>query len=139
MRTLPARAALVWLLIVAVETVHGIARRLWLEPRIGDLPARQVGVAVGALLIVVVAAACARWLAVRTRGRALAVGIGWALAMVAFEVALGLATGATLARLTADYDPRRGGFMVLGMLVLVFAPVWAARWRGTLRQAPRGA
>ena len=37
MRTLPARAALAWLLIVVAETAHGIARRLWLEPRIGEV------------------------------------------------------------------------------------------------------
>lgn len=133
MRWLPARAAVTWLAIVAAETVHGIARRLWLEPRIGDLPARQVGVVVGSLLIVAVVVAMARWLAVRTRGQALAVGVAWALAMIAFEVGLGTATGATADRLLSDYDPRRGGFMALGMLVLVLSPWWAARWRGTLR------
>lgn len=133
MRWLPARAAVTWLAIVAAETVHGIARRLWLEPRIGDLPARQVGVVVGSLLIVAVVVAMARWLAVRTRGQAIAVGVAWALAMIAFEVGLGTATGATADRLLSDYDPRRGGFMALGMLVLVLSPWWAARWRGTLR------
>lgn len=133
MRTLPARALVVWLLIVVAETAHGIARRLWLEPRIGDLPARQVGVVVGSLVILAVTVAMARWLAVRTRRQALAVGVGWALAMIAFEVGIGLATGATADRMLSDYDPRRGGFMVLGMLVLVCAPGWAARWRGTLR------
>lgn len=133
MRWLPARAAVTWMAIVAAETVHGIARRLWLEPRIGDLPARQVGVVVGSLLIIAVAVAMARWLAVRTRGQALAVGVAWAFAMIAFEVGLGIATGATADRLLSDYDPRRGGFMALGMLVLVLSPWWAARWRGTLR------
>ena len=133
MRALPARAALAWLLIVAAETAHGIARRLWLEPRIGDLPARQVGVVVGSLIILAVAVALARWLAVRTRRQALLIGLGWALAMIAFEVGIGMATGATVDRMVSDYDPRRGGFMALGMLVLVCAPGWAARWRGTLR------
>lgn len=133
MRPLAARAALAWLVIVAAETAHGIARRLWLQPRIGDLPARQVGVVIGSLLILAVAVVMARWLAVRTRRQALAVGVGWALAMIAFEVGIGLATGATADRMLSDYDPRRGGFMVLGMLVLVCAPGWAARWRGTLR------
>lgn len=133
MRTLPARAAVVWLLIVAAETVHGIARRLWLEPRIGDMPARQVGVVVGSVLILAVAVAMARWLDARTRGQALAVGLGWALAMIVFEASLGAATGATVERMLSDYDPRQGGFMALGMLVLVLSPWWAARWRGTLR------
>ena len=122
-----------WLLIVAVETAHGIARRLWLEPRIGDLPARQAGVVIGSLLILGVAVSLARWLAVRTHRQAFAIGVGWVLGTIAFEVGIGLATGATVDRMLSDYDPRRGGFMALGMVVLLCAPAWAARWRGTLR------
>ena len=37
------RAFLVWLVIIAAETVHGILRGVLLVPIVGDLPARQVG------------------------------------------------------------------------------------------------
>ena len=37
------RAFAVWLILVFVETIHGVFRRLVLEPLIGDFPARQVG------------------------------------------------------------------------------------------------
>ena len=37
------RAVLVWVVIIAVETVHGILRTLLLVPLVGDFPARSVG------------------------------------------------------------------------------------------------
>lgn len=44
------RAFLVWLIIMAVETCHGIARTLFIAPLTGDFRARQIGVFIGALL-----------------------------------------------------------------------------------------
>jgi hypothetical protein len=38
------RAFLVWLVIIASETVHGILRGILLLPLVGDFPARQIGV-----------------------------------------------------------------------------------------------
>jgi hypothetical protein len=49
------RALVVWLLIVAAEVVHGIARALWLEPRVGDFRARQIGVFTGSAMILAIA------------------------------------------------------------------------------------
>jgi hypothetical protein len=45
------RALLVWLIIIAVETCHGIARALFIVPLTGDFRARQIGVFIGALLV----------------------------------------------------------------------------------------
>ena len=39
-----ARGFLAWLLIAALETLHGIARMLWLSPLLGDELARRVAV-----------------------------------------------------------------------------------------------
>lgn len=39
-----ARAFVVWLVLIAVETVHGILRGLFLVPRAGSFRARQIGV-----------------------------------------------------------------------------------------------
>jgi hypothetical protein len=49
-----ARAVGIWLTLVAVESLHGVIRRLLLEPRLGDLPARQVSVLIGTVLIILV-------------------------------------------------------------------------------------
>ena len=49
-----ARAIGIWLTLMAVESAHGVLRRLLLEPELGDLRARQVSVFSGAALIVLV-------------------------------------------------------------------------------------
>ena len=36
------RAVAIWLMLVAVESIHGLMRRLLLEPHFGDLPAREL-------------------------------------------------------------------------------------------------
>jgi len=46
-----SRAVGIWLTLVAVESIHGLMRRLLLEPQLGDLRARQVSVFTGAVLI----------------------------------------------------------------------------------------
>ena len=57
------RAFAVWLAIIAVETVHGILRAILLVPLVGDLPARQIGVPIGSLLLFAVASLLIRWVA----------------------------------------------------------------------------
>jgi hypothetical protein len=51
----------------------------------------------------------------------------WAVLTFAFEAAVAWTMGLSLAAFLADYDPRRGGLMLFGLLVLLFAPVLAAR------------
>lgn len=77
-----ARALLVFLLIATVEVLHGIARVIFLAPRLGDFPARQFAVFTGSALILLA----------------------------------------------------HGGLLPLGMVVLAFAPLVAAR----VRQLPAG-
>lgn len=125
------RALLVWLLIVIVETIHGTLRELFVKPAIGDLPARQLAVVTGSLLIVVVATLTAPWLRADDAGRQLRVGVVWVVLMVGFEIGLGLALGFSVEHILADYQPAKGGLMAFGLLVLLFAPMIGARFRRT--------
>lgn len=124
------RAVAVWCVIIAAETMHGIARTLWLAPLVGDFRARQMAVFTGSAIILVITAVFIRWIGPRTRRAALAIGGLWLALTLAFEIGLGRATGASWGRITEDYDPRRGGLLAIGMLVLVLAPLIAARLRG---------
>jgi hypothetical protein len=45
----------VWLCIIVVEMLHGIARTVFLAPAVGDFRARQVAVFTESFLILVVA------------------------------------------------------------------------------------
>jgi hypothetical protein len=68
------RAFTIWLVIIAVETAYAVLRGLLLVPLVGDLPARQVGVPTGSLLVFAVACLCVRWVAARTTLQLLGVG-----------------------------------------------------------------
>ncbi len=133
---LAGRAFAVWLVIIAAETLHGIARTLWLAPIVGDFRARQIAVFSGSAIILAVTAVFVRWLGPPTRRAALAIGGLWLALTLAFEIGLGRATGASWNRITEDYDPRGGGLLAIGMLVLVLAPLIAARLRGVLPYNP---
>ena len=122
------RAFLVWLVIIAVETIHGILRGVLLVPIVGDIPARQIGVLIGSLLILGVASLFIRWMAARTNLQLLVVGLLWVVLTVLFETGLGrLVLGLPWERITEDYDVTRGGFMELGLLFMAAAPWLAAR------------
>ncbi|HEX4934249.1 MAG TPA: hypothetical protein VFV33_13760 [Gemmatimonadaceae bacterium] len=128
--SLLARGIAVWIVIAVVEMLHGIVRTAVLRPRVGDLASRQIGVLTGSLLILGVAWLSVPWIRIGSSGEALQVGGAWFVLMLAFEVILGRAFGMSWSRIAEDYDPRRGGFMVLGMLVITLAPLMMWELRG---------
>jgi hypothetical protein len=117
------------MLIMLVETLHGIAREIFLAPELGGLRARQLGVLVGSLLILAIAWLTARWLGADSRRSQLLVGAFWVGMTVLFEIVLGRATGAGWDRIFSDYNPARGGFMIAGLAVMFIAPMLAANRR----------
>ncbi len=119
------RALLVWLLVMAAESVHGALRRLFFTPQL-DFVLRQVSVAVGAVIIFAVTWIFLDWIRIRTARGALAIGAAWAVLTFAFEVVLGWLTGVGWRRILADYDITRGGLMPLGLLAMALTP-WAVR------------
>lgn len=126
------RAFAVWILIFALEVVHGILRTMWLVPLVGDLRARQIGVLTGSLLILVVALLAIRWIGARGRRDLLRVGLLWVVLMISAEVLLGrVVFGCPWSRIAEDFDVSRGGLLGFGMLVLAVAPWLAWRLRHT--------
>jgi hypothetical protein len=125
------RGVLVWLLIAAAETVHGVLRVAYLQPRLGDLAARQMALVSGALIIVVIATLTIRWIGAVGVRRQMGLGALWLALMVAFDIAVGrLAFGYSWQRIGADFNPVAGGYLGMAMLVLLVAPWLAAGLRG---------
>ena len=124
------RAVLAWMLIILVETVHGVVRELFIAPALGDLRARQLGVLVGCVLIFAVALLTVRWIGARGRGAWLGIGALWVVLTLTFEFTVGRALGYGWQRILSDYNPARGGFMLLGMGFLCVAPLLTAKLRG---------
>jgi hypothetical protein len=125
------RALILWIVIIAAETLHGIARMMFLAPAVGDLPARQIGVATGSVIVLAIAYLGSRWLGCRSVGATFAVGGLWVALTVAFEIVLGrFVLGLPWDRLLSDFDLARGGLLPLGLAAMAAAPWLAARMRG---------
>lgn len=83
------RSLAVWGVIMVAEVLHGVARGLWLVPRVGEVRARQLGVAIGSVIILGLALAFAPWLNVTHPRTLFRFGMLWVLLTLGFEVALG--------------------------------------------------
>ena len=130
-----SRAVLIWLLIMAAETLQGAARHLLLSPAL-EQALRQLSVIVGVIVIFAITWAFLPWMRIRTTPQALAIGVMWALLTLAFELGIGWIVGADWSRVSADYDLIHGGLMPLGLLAMALTP-WTA-WRlRTARASPR--
>ncbi len=126
-----ARAFVVWLVLIAVESVHGILRGLFLVPRVGAFRAGQIGVFVASLLILAVACLFVRWIGAAGTKALLAVGFFWLVLFACFELGFGhYVFGLSWEVLLSDYDVPHGGLMPFGFVVLLFSPWIAARVRG---------
>ena len=121
---------------MSAETVHGMARNIFLAPLLGDLRARQLGVLIGTLIVLLIAWLSARWIGAVTRRDQLLTGAFWVLLTVGFEIVLGRALGASWDRIVSDYNPARGGYMIAGLAVMLVAPRFAMQLR---RVSPGGA
>ena len=119
------RAVLVWLLIVAAETLQGGLRRLLFDPGV-EFVVRQVSVLTGALIIFAITWASLRWLRITSSIDALRIGLLWVSLTLAFEVLVGRALGLGWTRIAADFDLLHGGLMPLGLLAMALTP-WMVR------------
>ena len=117
------RALEVWLLISAVEVIHGVARVTLLQPIVGDFPARQIAVFSGSALILGVAFLYRDWINAKIFWERLAVGCIWVLLTIGFEILIGrLFMDLPWEKILSDYDVRHGGLMPIGLAVMLFAP-----------------
>lgn len=124
------RTIVVWFVLMGAETVHGIFRRLLLEPAVGDFRARQISVFTGSLLILAIAYLFVPWLRARSTKPLLLIVVVWLALTVTFEVLLGRLMHLSWQRILSDYNLPDGGFMPIGLLILLLAPLIAARLRG---------
>lgn len=124
------RALLIWIVIIAVETIHGIVRRILLVPLVGESLSNQAGVFIGSGLIVVVVWTAYDWLAAYSLRAQLLIGALWCLLTFSFETGLGYSLGYSPDQILAGYDPWQGGLMLFGMVILLCSLLIVSRLRG---------
>ena len=122
------RALVIWGVMAFLEIVQGTLRVKLLNRRIGDKRARQVGVVTGSIVNLLVTGLTLPWLGARTPGELWSVGLLW----LGLTLGLDFAVGRWLfqfrwQRIARDFDPRSGGWLSGGMLVLLCSP-WIAAW-----------
>ena len=127
------RAFMVWLVIAAAEVLQGMLRVKFLNRRVGDRRARQVGVFSGSGIIIAIAWFGVPWIGAGTVAELLGVGLLWLALMLAFDLAFGRwVFRASWQRIAADFDLRRGGLLGIGMFILLAAPLLMAKLRGLI-------
>ena len=124
------RGLLVWLIIMVLETGHGVLRGLFLVPWLGEAAAGRIGWPIGVVIVMATAVIMARWVGLRDTAPLLRLGLAWLALTFGFEVAIGLLRGFDGARIWAEVNPLAGGLMVYSLAVMVVAPLLAARLRG---------
>jgi hypothetical protein len=124
-----ARGLLVWLIIMMVESVHGVLRGLLLTPRLGEEASSRIGWPVGLLLVLLVSYLTIRWTGLHRTKDLLVLGAIWAVLTAGFEVAVGLARGLGQDGILAALNPATGT-IPYSAFVMLLAPLGAARLRG---------
>lgn len=123
------RAVVVWLAFMALETIHGTLRMIYMEPAMGTGPAKRLSFFTGSALMFLVIYFMIRWIGAHGRKALLEVGALWVVLTFSFEMMIGRLLGRTWHEALAEYNPFRGGLMFFGMLFLLIAPLIAAHLR----------
>ena len=127
------RPLAVWLILIAAEILHGIARAVVLVPYVGLFRFNQIGVLAGSLMILPIALAFVRWIGASPSSRLLGIGITWGVLALAFEIRFGrFVVRASWEWLASEYNVLEGGLMPFGMAVLVLSPLIAGKVRGVV-------
>ena len=127
------RIAALCVVLAGAETLHGIARTLWVVPRLGKDKAVKLSALTGSLLALALCAVLVPPLGLVGMAQHLALGLGLAVFMALFDIAVGMGVMRKPWRKVApDFDPRTGNFLAFGLAFLVAAPLLAAWLRGTL-------
>ena len=128
------RGLLIWLVIMAAETVHGILRGLFIVPSVGEATASRIGWPVGMTLVLALTLLFIPWSGLRRRRDLLWLGAAWAVLTALFEIGIGLLRGFDAERISAEADPAAGGLMLPSLIVMLFAPLVCARLRGMIQR-----
>ena len=127
MEDLLLRSFATGLAAAALEMAHGVFRVRVLNPRCGDRRARRVGVFTGSLLLFGLAWLSSPWVHPDgSRTGAMVTGGVWLLLLLALDIGVGRwVFRFGWRRIAADFDPRKGNLLLLGMVFALLAPLIA--------------
>ncbi len=124
------RGIIVWCAFMAIETVHGILRGIFLVPRVGLELSNKIGWPIAACIVFGVTLLTTRWMGLVNTKALLFLGALWAALTFVFEITIGLLNGMDIAQLAHEINPLSGGLLVYSLLVTFLSPYFASRLRG---------
>lgn len=126
------RALALCVVLAGAETLHGIARTLFVVPRLGKARALKLSIVSGSLLAFGICLLLVPDIGLRGWGPHLALGVALATFMAAFDLAMGRwLLRRSWRKAMADFDPRTGNLLVVGLLLLAVMPAFVAALRGS--------
>ena len=114
--------------LAGAETLHGIVRTVWLVPRLGKERALKLSAFSGSLLALLVSCYFVPGMGLDRLHEQLLLGAVLAAFMASFDIAMGLLLlRKSWRKVAADFDPRTGNWLLLGLAALAFMPALAAK------------
>lgn len=125
------RIAALCVVLAGAETLHGIARTVWLSPRLGKARAIRWSVVSGTLLATAVCALLVPPIGLQGFAQHLALGVGLAVFMAGFDIFIGrVVMRLKWPRILQDFNPASGNYLSIGLALLVWVPVGVWWWGG---------
>ncbi len=121
------RGVAVWCLFMAIETLHGILRGIFLVPRVGLDLSNKIGWPIAAGIVFSVTWLTFRWVGLSGTKALFSLGAAWAVLTFIFEIAIGVLRGLDATQLAHEINPLSGGLLVYSLLVAFLSPYAASR------------
>lgn len=120
----PIRIGSLCLLLASAETLHGIARAVLVALRVGKERALKISAVTGTVIAFGICFFQVPGIGLRTPSAHLALGVGLAIFMAAFDIFIGrFLMHKPWRKLWPDFDPRTGNHLIYGLLCLCFIPL----------------
>lgn len=121
------------LALAGAETLHGIARTVFLVPRVGKARALKLSILSGTAIAFGLCWVFVPGMGLSTLSGHLALGFVLAAFMAGFDLALGmLLLKRPLRKALEDFSPATGNLLVFGLAALITIPVLVAHIRGLM-------
>ena len=117
--------------LAGAETLHGIARTVWVVPRLGKAHALALGAVTGSLLAFAICFLLVPGIGLTGLGSHLWLGLVLAAFMAVFDIAMGkLVLRRPWHKIWPDFNPATGNYLLLALVVLALSPALVALCRG---------
>jgi len=121
------------LMLASVETLHGIARTIFIVPKIGNKRAKQYSVISGTLLAFAVCYIMVPWLDINVEYQLILIGLVLAVFMAVFDIVLArFVVKLKWEFIINDFNPAKGNYLIFGLILLIIIPCIVMKIKGVV-------